>query len=143
MIVGSCLCGAIQYAISGTVGPIVHCHCSMCRKATGAAFRTRASVSAADFRWVRGEESLARYESSPGNIRTFCSVCGSTLVTEFPSTPEVLALPLGTVDTDLAVQADCHVFVASKPPWFSIGDSLPQHTALPRSQEFRRYGPGA
>ncbi|HEX8953868.1 MAG TPA: GFA family protein, partial [Polyangia bacterium] len=69
---GSCLCGGIRYEIAGPLGTVVNCHCSMCRKATGAAYRTRAAVPARAFRWTQGEELLARFESSPGNIRTFC-----------------------------------------------------------------------
>jgi hypothetical protein len=41
---GSCLCQRIRYEITSPLGRIVNCHCSTCRKATGAAFRTRASV---------------------------------------------------------------------------------------------------
>jgi hypothetical protein len=30
---GSCLCGGIRYEVDGPLGMVVHCHCSMCRKA--------------------------------------------------------------------------------------------------------------
>ena len=55
----------------------------MCRKAQGAAFRSRARVRAADFHWVAGEELLTFYESSPGNHRGFCRICGSPILTRF------------------------------------------------------------
>ena len=42
MIRGSCLCSSICYAVGGPLGPASHCHCSMCRKALGAAFGTYA-----------------------------------------------------------------------------------------------------
>ncbi|MFT6138608.1 MAG: hypothetical protein ACJAUJ_001703, partial [Salibacteraceae bacterium] len=29
---GSCLCGGIQYEISGPLTDVLNCHCSMCRK---------------------------------------------------------------------------------------------------------------
>jgi hypothetical protein len=51
----------------------------MCRKVHGAAFRSRATVKAADFEWVQGEEAVTFYESSPGNRRGFCRVCGSPI----------------------------------------------------------------
>jgi hypothetical protein len=103
---GSCLCGGIRYEINGPLGAVVNCHCSMCRKATGAAFRTRASVPARSFRWTHGEELLTRYESSPGNVRTFCRVCGSTLASFFPDAPEEIGLPLGTMDDDPGVRPE-------------------------------------
>jgi len=103
----------------------------MCRKAHGAAFRTRAAVKRADFKWLVGEHLLTRYESSPGEYRTFCSVCGSNIVTEFDENPEWLGFPLGTLDDDPGVKPQCHVFVGSKAPWHDITDDLPQWIDLP------------
>ena len=65
---GSCLCGAIRYEVSGAIGPMVYCHCSMCRKASGSSFATNAPVDAAGFRFTAGEDRLGRYESSPGRV---------------------------------------------------------------------------
>jgi hypothetical protein len=57
----------------------LNCHCSMCRKAQGSAFRSRAAVKSAEFEFVQGEELITFYESSPGNHRGFCRVCGSPI----------------------------------------------------------------
>ena len=100
MLRGSCLCGGVRYEISGPLRGVLNCHCSMCRKAHGAAFRTRASVNAADFRWVLGEELVTYYESSPGNHRGFCRVCGSPLLSRFDFDPSAYGLPLGALDDD-------------------------------------------
>ncbi|HLK88307.1 MAG TPA: GFA family protein [Polyangia bacterium] len=122
---GSCLCGGVRYEVDeGGFGRVVSCHCSMCRKATGAAFRTRAAVQPASFRWLAGEALVSRYESSPGETHTFCRVCGSTLAT-FLGAREI-GLPLGTLDDDPGVRPSAHVFVDSKAPWFEITDGLPQ-----------------
>lgn len=131
MLRGSCLCGGVRYEIHGQLGPVLHCHCSICRKSHGGAFRTRASVPARAFRWVQGEALLTRYESSPGTFRTFCKVCGSRLTSHFADAPETLALPLGTLDDDPGVRPLCHVYVASKAPWHEITDDLPQFDTVP------------
>ncbi|HET6146484.1 MAG TPA: GFA family protein [Polyangia bacterium] len=123
---GSCLCGGIRYEIDGPLGRVVNCHCTMCRKATGAAFRTRAAVASADFHWRAGADLLARYRSSPGEERTFCRVCGATLVTLFRDRPAELGLALGTLDDDPGVRATAHVFVGSKASWIEIDDDLPR-----------------
>src|SRR6516165_945969 len=81
MLRGSCLCDEVKYEIGGSLRDVRNCHCSMCRKAHGAAFRTRATVRAADFRYLKGEHLITAYESSPGTYRTFCSRCGSRLIT--------------------------------------------------------------
>ena len=105
----------------------------MCRKATGAAFRSRATVRTDAFRWLRGEALLARYPSSPGQTRTFCSRCGATLVTFFGDYPQYLGLALGTLDDDPQQRPTAHVHVASKAAWYTITDNLPQFPAdLPR-----------
>jgi len=41
---GSCLCGAVAYAVSGPPGSMWHCHCLICLKLSGAAFATYEDV---------------------------------------------------------------------------------------------------
>ncbi|HVN29142.1 MAG TPA: GFA family protein [Candidatus Binataceae bacterium] len=140
MIRGSCLCGKIRYEIDGAIGPALNCHCSMCRKVTGAAFRSRVAVPTKDFRWTAGEDLLSRYESSPGTIRTFCRVCGATLASFFDDNPKTLGLAMGTLDDDPGVRPAFHVFVGSKAPWHEITDALPQFDALPPPSMIRKDG---
>jgi hypothetical protein len=131
MLRGSCLCGSVRYEVEGALTNPLYCHCSMCRKAHGTAFRSRAGVRAADFKWVQGEGLVTWYESSPRNHRGFCRVCGSPLLSRFDDHPEVLGLPLGALDDDPGVKPGFHVHVASKAPWFDIADTLPQYPELP------------
>jgi hypothetical protein len=127
---GSCLCGGIRYEIDGPVGPALYCHCAMCRKAHGSAFRARLAVPRSALRFVAGEALLARYRSSPDTVRSFCSRCGSPVVNLWDGDPERYGLALGTLDGDPGVRPSCHVFVGSKAPWFEIADGLPQFEAF-------------
>jgi hypothetical protein len=131
---GSCLCGGVKYEITGPLMRSGHCHCSNCRKAHGAAFRSRARVRLEDFRWVQGEELVKYFESSPGFHRGFCGVCGSPIVNRPERTPE-LGIALGGLDDDPGVRPERHFFVGSKAPWFEITDDLPQHAELPPRSE--------
>ncbi len=74
-LTGGCLCGRIRYQIDGPFGPVVNCHCTMCRKAQGVAFATNAAVARKDFRLLEGQELITEYESSEGKLRCFCRVC--------------------------------------------------------------------
>jgi len=38
---GSCLCGGVEFEIDGPLTAPLNCHCSLCRKQHGAAFRSR------------------------------------------------------------------------------------------------------
>ena len=127
MLRGSCLCGSVRYEIRGPVGRVSHCHCSMCRKAHGAAFATYGRVERSDFALVSGADDIASYRSSAGVTRTFCRRCGSNLQFISEKRPDTLSLALGTLDDDPGVKGSLHIFVASKAPWFHIEDDLPQH----------------
>jgi hypothetical protein len=131
MLRGSCLCGGVKYEISGALYGLLNCHCAMCRKAHGAAFRSRAAVNTKDFHWIAGEELVSYYESSPGNHRGFCRICGSPLLSKFDSDATRYGLPLGALDDDPGSKPAFHVFVSSKAPWHDITDSLPQFSEVP------------
>jgi uncharacterized cupin superfamily protein len=120
------LCQGVAFEIDGTVIDLLYCHCTMCRKAHGSAFRARGKVRTSDFRWVRGEGLVRYYPSSPGQNRSFCSVCGSSLITKFDDKPRVLGLALGVLDDDPVNRPICHVHVGSKAPWHEITEKLPQ-----------------
>ena len=126
LLKGSCLCGGITYEIHAPLSDVINCHCSMCRKAQGSAFRTRVSVNVSDFKFLSGEELLTFYESSPGERRSFCSICGATIITKFDQFPDVYGFALGTLDTDPEIKIERHIFTKYKAPWFEITDNIPQ-----------------
>lgn len=132
---GSCLCGGIRYEIDGELQGVRNCHCTTCRKAHSAAFRTRASVRKQDFRWLAGEELLTYYESTPGTHRGFCRVCGSQVLSVFDFDHGVYGFSLGTLDDDPMVTPEYHLFVSDKAPWYDITDDLPQCPEFPESDE--------
>ena len=78
--VGSCQCGRVKYEVASEIEGVSHCHCSMCRKAHGAAFATYGSVRHEHHRFTQGEEALREYQSSAHVIRTFCSSCGAPML---------------------------------------------------------------
>ena len=128
---GSCLCGAIEYEINGSLGPIVTCHCSRCRKASGSAFNVMSPVAAADFRIVKGEESLREYRNSAGVSRMFCGTCGSPLIGKRDSIPDTVRVRIGSLDTPVNSKVSAHIFVGSKAEWHEILDDAPQYEERP------------
>jgi len=129
-IQASCLCGDVAWEGCGRFDLLTHCHCSRCRKAHGSAFATYVMCAAEGFRYLRGAERIARYESTPGIFRPFCERCGSTV----PSGAvwnERVSLPAGMLEGDLPTEPLAHIFAASKAPWHEITDSLPRFDAFP------------
>jgi hypothetical protein len=123
---GSCLCGAVAYEIDSLDTPIGHCHCNTCRKAHGAAYGTNAGVMRNHFRWLQGEQSLSRFESSPGKIRYFCSRCGSHILAERSAQPHVI-LRVATLDEDPNVRATMHVWRSHDVPWLQDDPAAPHY----------------
>ncbi|HHY50499.1 MAG TPA: GFA family protein [Alphaproteobacteria bacterium] len=129
---GSCLCGAIEYEIDQLDMPIVHCHCRTCRKAHAAPFASTAGVMREHFRWTRGRDRLSSFESSPGKLRHFCSVCGSHLVAERPVQPRVI-LRVATLDEDPGARPAMHIWCSHDAPWLEDEDGVPRHGEWPPS----------
>ena len=134
-LTGRCLCEAVVYEIKGDLGPIFNCHCSKCRRWHGSAFRTRASIKRSQFRWLKGEEKLSHFKSSEHVTKSFCSVCGSSLISSYDNRPDVLGVPLGGLEQDPGRRPEGHIFVESKSPWVTVHDDLPQYPRWPGSEE--------
>ena len=129
LVTGGCLCRDISFECeTDNETDMLHCHCSMCRKHHGSAFVTLMSVRESQFRWVSGEERLARYQASEASVfqRTFCPRCGSSgpLFTQ-----GWVSMPAGWLDADPGVRPTGHIFTGPqhKASWFEITDRLEQH----------------
>jgi len=131
MIRAQCLCGDVRIEITGKLGPIVHCHCSRCRKASGAAFGSNADVRSRYWNVVAGAERIREFDSSPGVKRAFCSRCGSPLYSRRTEAPDVYRIRLGILEDDPGRRPLAHFWVGSKAPWETIADDLPQFAAGP------------
>lgn len=129
MISGSCLCGAVTYAVEQLDMPIGHCHCLTCQKAHSAAFASTSGVLREHFRWTGGEDKLSSYESSPGKLRHFCSRCGSQLIAERPAQAHVI-VRVATLDQDPGARPAQHIWTSHDRAWLATED-LPNYPEWP------------
>lgn len=127
---GTCLCGAVRYEVDQLDTPIEHCHCRTCRKAHAATYSSSARVKREHFRWMAGEERLSVFQSSPGKLRRFCSVCGTHLVAERPGLPHVI-LRVGTLDDDPGTRPIMHIWTSHDTPWLAEGAKVPRYPEWP------------
>lgn len=131
---GRCLCEAVTYEIEGKFGPAYNCHCSKCRRWHGAPFRARASIAASQFKWLSGKEHITYYKSSENVTKSFCSICGSNLISTYQDDPNVIGIALGPLEQHPGVAPSAHIFVESKSPWYAITDDLTQFKTWPGSE---------
>jgi len=119
---GSCLCGGVRFKVTLPVKWVAHCHCSMCRKAHGAAFVTWAG-SVDDNVEVSGVDNVARFASSPSTSREHCRLCGSPLFfrgERWPGEVHIARALLGDIDKEPVA----HVFYSDRVAWVHTDDGL-------------------
>ena len=102
----------------------------MCRKAHGAAFGSFLHADADGFRWLNGADLVTNHKSSDGNVRAFCSVCGSNMPV-IEAAENGVNIPAGTLDDDPGVRPVVHIFTASMAPWHQITDDVEQFDKFP------------
>ena len=111
---GSCLCGAVRFRITGAFERFYLCHCSHCRKDTGSAHAQPLFVHGQDRMAVRTGPS--EHLQAPANAaqEVFCAICGSALPI---SSPTMLVVPAGSLDTQSSITPDGNIFTASRAAW--------------------------
>ena len=129
---GSCLCGAVGYEFEGPVYVFQYCHCSRCRKFTGSAHGSNIIVNPKQFRWLRGEDRVGRFEHPEAKhfATCFCRNCGSSLPWLAQSGASVV-VPAGTLDEDPEIRPTQNIYWGSRAPWREDPGTLEQHDELP------------
>lgn len=129
-LTGECLCGAVQFGVKDNFLYAGYCHCSRCRKASGAAGVAIGGLAIKDFTLVCGKENLHAFQRSENAITRFCRCCGSTLYGEKPLAG-LLHIRYGALNDTPSLPVQAHTQVASKASWYEINDSLPQFQGAP------------
>jgi hypothetical protein len=126
---GRCLCGGVHFETDGG-GIMGYCHCSICRKSSGAIFTTNLNAPRAGFRFLQGEELIAGYTAVEGSSRNHCRTCGS-VVPGGRIGASWIAIGAGLLDRDPGLRPLGHVFFSTSVPWLEVADELPRFEKWP------------
>lgn len=123
---GSCLCGAVEYEITGEAARFYHCHCQRCRKATGTGHASNLFIKADKVNWVKGEENVAIYKVPEAErfANSFCKQCGSRMPRYVPQLSMVM-LPAGSLDNEPDSKPQAHIFWESRADWSCSAGDIP------------------
>jgi len=135
-LTGGCLCGAVRYTLTAPIRRAVNCHCTRCRKISGAAFQTIFLVRKDDFRLDAGEGELSSYVVSEVATKHFCRTCGTAVYSSLTRLPKHVLLPLGSLDDPKLVTPEINIHCEKMLPWVKEIGAMPLY---PRSAE---EGPG-
>ncbi len=115
-MLGSCLCGEIQFKLMNTVFNLYQCHCSLCRKQSGGAANAATLVSKSDFSWEKGTEQIRSYVKPTGFRSDFCANCGSPVPNVVGQTSYIW-ITAGLLDGVQKLKIITHLFIGSKAEW--------------------------
>ncbi len=127
---GGCHCGAVRYEVSGEPQHVALCHCSDCRKSSGAPMVAWAAFAEEQFKLVEGEP--VTFNSSGSAMRSFCLKCGSGLYyrnAEF--LPGIVDIQSATLDDPEALPPGAHIQTAERLGWMETAHSLPAFERFP------------
>lgn len=124
---GGCACRAVRYRL-GSAPLIVHaCHCTECRRLTGAAFAVNALIETDRLERLAGEPREVPVVGTSGKPQAIfrCPACAVALWSHYPGAgPKLAFVRVGTLDDPARLPPDIHIFTSTKLPWVDLpGDA--------------------
>lgn len=126
---GGCQCGAVRFALTGAPILTALCHCSMCRKAHAAPAVAWAMYAESQLRWTLGQPK--GYASSADGLRGFCADCGTPLSFSASYLPELIDIPIGSLDDPNALCPQLQYWYSEHLAWMDEAHALPQFAEFP------------
>ncbi len=122
---GGCFCGAVRFDFVD-VFDAGYCHCSICRRSSGAALMAFANTPRAGFRLLQGTPKFVT--TSAEFERAFCADCGSVMWTRSIEDDrwDLISVHLGCLDRGAEIAPAVHICHADRLPWLAVTDDLPR-----------------
>lgn len=133
-LTGSCACSYITYTVANPPLAMSNCHCTTCRKQSGAPYQSWAICNGSDVTWTSIPPTMR--QSSERASRGFCPQCGSSICMMIPG--ERIAVTAGTIDEKPGMEIPRpteHIFLAEKASWFDLPEDQ-----LKRADQFPSRG---
>ncbi|MFP6816334.1 MAG: GFA family protein [Pseudomonadales bacterium] len=115
MIEGGCFCGEVRYQLEDGDYRAGHCHCTMCRRTSGAAFVTWLVAPISGFKYTGAEPTLL--QSSEHGNRYFCGKCGTPVVCINDTHPDDVDITVGSLDDPEAVNPGFEFYTDTRLSW--------------------------
>lgn len=130
MLNAHCFCGAVHFTVEDAFAYAFYCHCSRCRRRTGAACAAIGGIPSERVQLTHGPEHVLRLQESVHGHVAICGQCHSPLYSTVRA-GAFTHVPLGVLDQAPSKAPDHHIQVASKADWHQITDDLPQYAEFP------------
>jgi len=139
-VTGRCYCGASSIAASCAPQLVTYCHCSDCKRWTGAPLPAFAAFGEGEVEF--SPEPGRGVSFAPGVRRWFCHACGSPLAARFDYLPGQVYVPLGLLDQADALPPRFHAHYGACAPWLHIRDDAARDAGSARDRLNAGFGGG-
>ena len=114
-IEGGCFCGSVRYSLEKNNYRSPNCHCSMCRRISGAAFVSWMAIPIRCFEYIQGEPK--KLISSSHGTRYFCQDCGTPVVCLLEEYPEYTYITICSLDRPQDFEPKGDMYTEDRLPW--------------------------
>ena len=121
---GGCRCGKLTVEATAEPVSVGYCHCTDCRRATGAPISAFVGFRVEDVS-VSGE-TMRSYENG-AVIRRFCGVCGSPTAYVDQRLPDKVYIMLGAMHLPANFEPTLHAYVREQLPFVHMSDGLTRY----------------
>jgi len=130
---GGCYCGAIRYHFAGKPRLKAECFCRACQHVSGGAANLFMIVGEEDFAWTAGTPAtFTRDDLEDAVTRSFCSRCGTHMITTRPDFPGNVVLKIGTLDDpELFRGPKMAIFTGEKQTFHHTTPGVPAFEKMP------------
>lgn len=131
-ITGRCYCGQTTFHASARPQTTSYCHCSDCRRLSGAPVAAFAAFAPHQVHFTPSKGP--RKSVTKGVDRWFCLGCGTQLAATYDYLPDQVYVPLGIIDQADTLPPEGHAHADSALPWLHIQDDAPRDAASARDR---------
>lgn len=123
---GGCFCGAVRFRLTRVPFFVSCCHCTDCRRQSGAAFATYAAVETAALILRQGAPVPVRLKTDAGTVHETwrCPVCQAPVWDDY-GVPGVSFARVSAMDAAADLAPNVHIFVRSKLAWVRLPADVP------------------
>lgn len=119
-ITGRCMCGSVTYETTAEPEMVAVCHCVDCQRQTGSNYTVVVGFPAEEV--TLNGDSLAMFATTGTDHgtptrRTFCSACGSPIITHSDQYGGLAFIKVGTLDDQSWIKPAVEIWCSSKQPW--------------------------
>lgn len=101
------------------------CHCLACQRRTGSVFGAQARFGAERVRTDGDAREYVRIsDDGEERIFSFCPECGATVFYRDPSTPGLIAVPVGAFADPAFPAPQVSVWESRQHPWVGLPDGI-------------------